>query len=143
MAARPNHQWVLSAMSDIPNLHDAELYAVRHDSSGDTVQCVFSTPEGVDAVLLLGGVTKFRCTDFGLQNVVLELVGTPWQELDPEKLRSYVSWLSGTTDGEQLAEPEEIGLIVREVLEGKAHCVFLIPSWGCQLGAITAKVEWQ
>lgn len=116
-------------MSDIPNLHDAELYAVRHDSNGDTVQCVFSTPAGGNAVLLLRGVTKFRCTDFGLQNVVLELVGTPWQELNAEKLRAYVSWLSGTTDGEQLAKPEETELIVREVLEGRAHCVFLIPSW--------------
>ena len=130
-------------MTDLHSLHDAELYAMRHDLSDDTVECVFSTTEGRDAVLLMSGVTRFRCTDFGLQNVVLELVGTPWQDMHPEKLRSYVSWLSATTDGEQLTMPEEIELIVRDVLEGRSHCVFLIPSWGCQLGAIAAKVGWK
>jgi hypothetical protein len=130
-------------MSNIPNLHDAELYALRHDSNVGTVQCVFRTGEGQDAVLLLSGVAKFRCTDFGLQNVVLELVSTAWQEVDPEDLRSYVGWLSATTDGEQLAKPEEIALTVQDVLEGRSHCVFLIPSWGSQLGAIAARVEWQ
>lgn len=130
-------------MNSIPNLHDAELYALRHDSNAGTVQCVFRTGDGQDAVLLLSGVTKFRCTDFGLQNVVLELVGTAWQEVAPEDLRSYVGWLSTTTEGEQLAKPEEIELTVRDVLEGRLQCVFMIPSWGSQLGAIAAKVEWQ
>lgn len=130
-------------MTDLHSLHDAELYALRHDLSDDAVECVFRTTEGRDAVLLMSGVTRFRCTDFGLQNVVLELVGAPWQDMHPEKLRSYVSWLSTTTDGEQLTMPEEIELIVRDVLEGRSHRVFLIPSWGCQLGAIASKVEWK
>ena len=130
-------------MSEISDLHDAELYALRHDVDAGTVQCVFRTAEGRDSVLLLSGITQFRCTDFGLQNVVLELVGTPWQALELEELRSYVSWLSSTTDGEQVANPDAIEQSVQGVLEGKAHCVFLIPSWGAQLGAIAAKVEWR
>ena len=130
-------------MSNIPNLHDAELYALRHDSSAGTVQCMFRTGDGRDVVLLLSGVIKFRCTDFGLQNVALELVSTAWQEVDPEDLRSYVGWLSATTDGEQLAKPEEVELTVQDILGGGLHCVFLIPSWGSQLGAIATKVEWR
>lgn len=130
-------------MSEIPDLHDAELYALRHDMDAGTVQCMFRTAESRDSVLLLSGITQFRCTDFGLQNVVLELVGTPWQAVELAELRSYVGWLFSTTDGDQLAKPDAIEQTAQEVAEGKAHCVFLIPSWGAQLGAIAAKVEWE
>lgn len=130
-------------MNSIPDMHDAELYALCHDLSIGSVRCLFRTSEGQEAVLLLSGVSKFRCTDFGLQNVVLELVSTAWQEVAPENLHSYVSWLSVTAEGEQLASAEDIELTVRNVLEGSAHCVFLIPSWGSQLGAIVKKVELQ
>lgn len=130
-------------MSKIIDVHDAELYALRHDASAGTVQCVFRSAEGQEAVLLLSGISKFRCTDFGLQNVVLELVSTAWQEVSPDDLRSYVAWLFTTADGEQLAKADELELVVQDVVERRSQCLFLIPSWGAQLGAIAARIEWQ
>lgn len=128
-------------MKTFADLHDAELYGLRHDADGQTVECVFRTADGQDAVLLLSGVTKFRCTDFGLQNVVLELVSTAWQEVGLDDLRSHISWLSSTADDEQLVGADELEATVREVVAGKLQCVFLVPSWGAQLGATAAKVE--
>lgn len=128
-------------MKTLTDLHDAELYALRHEADGKTVECVFRTSEGEDAVLLLNGVTRFRCTDFGLQNVALELVSTVSQEVGLDDLRSYIAWLSSTADGEQLVDANEIDAIVQSVATGKLHCVFLIPSWGAQLGATAANVQ--
>ena len=130
-------------MKITPNLHDAELYALRHDANSGTVESVFRTVAGEDAALLLSGVTRFRCTDFGLQNVVFELMSTAWQQISFEDLHSYVIWLYTTADGEQLVSAEKIEQIVQDVMQGKLQCVFLIPSWGAQLGAIAAEMKWQ
>lgn len=128
-------------MRTVPDLHDAELYGLRHDAGAQAVQCVFRTAEGKDTVLLLRGVTKFRCTDFGLQNVVLELVCTAWQAISLDDLRRQISWLLSTSDGEQLASAAELEVVVQEVLAGRLQCVFLIPSWGAQIVATAAQVE--
>ena len=128
-------------MKTTSDLHDAELYCLRHDAAGEIVQCMFRTSEQQDAVLLLSGVTMFRCADFGLQNVVLELVSTAWQDVGLDVLRSQISWLSSTADGEQLSSADELEAVVQEIAVGRLQCVFLVPSWGAQLCATANKVE--
>lgn len=128
-------------MNAINDLHDAELYALRHDVTAQSVQCLFRTVEGQDVALELSGVIKFRCSDFGLQNVVLELSSTAWQKIGLEDLRSQIAWLCSTADGERLVSVDELKVIQEDVVSGRLQCVFLVPSWGAQLAAISSKVE--
>lgn len=130
-------------MISFADLRGAELYALRKDSFAKTVHCAFRIADGSDAVLLLSGVTQLRCTDFGTKNVVFELVGTPWEKLDPLSLLAYVNWFFGATESEHLVKPEEFESVMRDLLEGRSHGVFLIPSLGGQLGAVATKVELQ
>lgn len=135
-----------STMSEesICSLHDAELCALSQDAEAGNLQCVFRTVDGRCVTLLLGGVTKFRCTDFGMQNVVFQLVvSDSTHTINPQDVHTYVTWMSATAEGEQLAQPREIQVSIDQVLSGRSRCVFLIPSWGAQLGAIAATVEWQ
>jgi hypothetical protein len=134
---------MLKTMNSIPDLHDAELYAMHHDASAGTIQCFFRTEDSKEIEVILTGVTKFRCTDFGLQNVVLICVSTAWQEITTEELRSYIAWVSTTVDGEQLAKLDQIELVLQNVLNGSLHCIFVLPSWGAQMGAVAEKVEWR
>jgi hypothetical protein len=128
----------------IPHLHDAELLAICHDPASGKIECTFRKVDAHDVTLSLTGIEKFRCSDFGLQNVVLELVvagGT--QQLKPEELRAHIRWISGTSDGEVLATSSEIDCAVQNVLDGKWLLVFLIPSWGAQLGALVNGLNWR
>jgi hypothetical protein len=130
-------------MSNIPNMHDAELHALHHDPITETIQCTFRTAENQQIALVLSGVKKFRCTDFGLQNVVLDLLSTAWQKSDTIDLQSHVSWLSMNEAGDQLANPEEIEQTIQSIVSGKLQALFLIPSWGSQLGAVASAVQWK
>lgn len=128
----------------IPDLHDAELYAVRHDTESCTVECVFRKVDGHDLTLTLTGIERFRCSDFGLQNVVLELIvidmtGRPTQD----ELRRHLQWISATSDGESLLSAQEIESSVQSVLDGKYVLVTLIPSWGAQICALAKGIDWK
>jgi hypothetical protein len=132
-----------SNTTPMPELHDAELYAVRHDPWSSTVECIFRTVDGHDLTLLLTDVEKFRCSDFGLQNVVLELtVIDSAQRPMQDELRGRLEWMSGTSDGESLSSEQEVEAAVQHVLNGKYVLVSLVPSWGAQVCALAKGVVW-
>jgi hypothetical protein len=127
----------------IPDLHDAALFAIRHDATAKTLECVFLKPTGQHSTLVLDEVKQFRCTDFGMQNVVLRLVvhGAN-RTLSEDELRSHISWISATTDGEQLTSPAEIDDVIKRVAANELVLIVLVPSWGAELAATARKVSW-
>lgn len=127
----------------VPELHDAELTGMRHDGKNGTVELVFCKPGGQCCSILLNGIVQFRCTDFGLQNVVFELIVNGANEtLSEDQIRSHVTWLSTTDSREQLASPAEIEAIVKLVLMDELSLVVLMPSWGAQVVATSKDVSW-
>jgi hypothetical protein len=127
-----------------PELHDAELSGIRHDAAAKTVECVFRRPGGQYSTLVLEEIEQFRCTDFGRQNVVLQLIVHGVNEtLLEDELRSHVAWMSATADGEQLANPAEIDAVVKRVLSGVLLLIVLVPSWGAQLTATANRISWR
>lgn len=127
-----------------PDLHDAELYAVRHDAASSTVECVFRKVDGADLTLLLTGVERFRCSDFGLQNVVLELIVVDATQRPRQgDLRAHLQWIASTSDRENLLSAQEIDTAIQNVLDGKCILVSLIPSWGAQICALAQSVDWR
>lgn len=128
----------------LPELHDAELYAVRHEVASNAVECIFRKADGYDLTVSLAGVERFRCTDFGLQNVVLELIVIDATDRSKEgELRGHLQWISATSDGENLAKAQEIETAVQNVLDGKYILVSLIPSWGAQICALAKGLDWK
>lgn len=127
----------------IPELHDAELTGMRHDAKGETIELVFRKPDGQCSSILLNGIVQFRCTDFGLQNVVFELIVNGVNEtLSEDEIRSHVIWMSITDSREQLANPVEIEAIVKLVSMDKLLLIVLMPSWGAQVVATTKDISW-
>lgn len=125
-------------------LHDAELYAVRHDATSGTVECIFRKVDGFDLTLSLTGIERFRCSDFGLQNVVLELIVIDTtRRATQEEVRGHLQWISTTSDGENLSSAKEIETAVQNVLDGKYVLVSLTPSWGAQMCALAKGVDWK
>lgn len=127
-------------MTDTFSFHDAEMYSLYHDVLAQTVECMFRNVEGEQVILCLEKVSGFRCTDFGLQNVALDLLSTTWQPISEDDLQGYVSWMRSTSDGEKLESAEAVKATVQDVLSGRRHFVFLIPSWGAQFAAIAEAV---
>jgi hypothetical protein len=128
----------------IPDLHDAELYAVRHDTASCTVECVLRKVDGHDLTLTLTGIERFRCSDFGLQNVVLELIVIDTtRRPTQDEIRGHLQWISATSDGESLLGAKEIETAVQNVLDGKYVLVSMTPSWGAQMCALAKGVDWK
>ncbi|WP_162572210.1 hypothetical protein [Variovorax sp. PBL-H6] len=128
----------------IPDLHDAELYAVRHDTSSGTVECVVRKVDGHDPTLTLTGIERFRCSDFGLQNVVLELIVIDTTRRPTQhELRGHLQWISATFDGESLLSAQETEAAVQNMLDGRYVLVSLIPSWGAQIRALAQSIDWE
>ncbi len=126
------------------HLHDAELFAIRNDPGSSEVEFVFRKVDGCDSTLLLTGVQRFRCSDFGLQNVVLQLVVfDPKQQPTLDEIRQHVQWISTTSDGERVSTELEIETAAQDVLEGRVVLVRLIPSWGAQAGALAKSIGWK
>jgi hypothetical protein len=134
----------MSKISVPVDLHDAELHALHHDSKFDVLECAFRTSSGDEVVLALQGATRFRCTDFGRQNVVLELiVVSSAEDMSREMLFSNLKWMASTSEDELLSSRQEIDEEVNQVLKGAKCCVILIPSWGARLIALASGVEWR
>ncbi len=128
----------------IPDLHDAELYAIRHNTESCTVECVFRKVDGHDLTLTLTGIERFRCSDFGLQNVVLELIVIDTtRRPTQDELRGHLQWISATSDGGSLLSAQEVEAAVQNVLDGKYVLVSLIPSWGAQVRALAKGIDWK
>jgi hypothetical protein len=124
-------------------LHDAELFAIRHDGTAKTLECVFRQPTGKQSTLVLDAVEQLRCTDFGMQNVVLQLiVHGANQTLSKDELRSHISWMSETSDGAQLKSPAQIDKILNRVVANDLVLIVLIPSWGAELTATASSISW-
>lgn len=131
-----------SQMKKFNDFHDAELHCLQHDLGSNTVQCSFRTPEGRNVTLIMRGVTNFRCTDFGLQNVAFELICTASQEVAKEDICKYAKWITSSTEADKLVAPKDLESEIDAILKNEKHCIFLIPSWGAQFGAIATKVEY-
>jgi hypothetical protein len=127
----------------LSDLHDAELRGVHHDPSKQTIECSFANEDGSFAKMILSGVERFRFTDFGVQNVVLRmLVADSIHHLTEADIRGHISWISSTSDGEQLRAQDDIDSDVRRVLAGNAMLMILVPSWGAQFAAIALDAAW-
>lgn len=137
-----NYKAKSSGMS-APELHDAELIGIRHDEKDGTVELAFRKPDGQSAKILLIGVVQFRCTDFGLQNVVFQLVVTGANEaVSGDEIRSHVAWMSTADNKEELASGAEIEAVVKLVKTDKLLLVVLTPSWGAQVVATAKDIFW-
>jgi hypothetical protein len=122
-----------------PELHDAQLNGVLRDALAQTVDLVFMKADGQYVTVVLSEVAQFRCTDFGLQNVVFQFIVQDVNEtLTESEIKSKVTWMFTNDSGELLANATEIEAVVRLVMTGKILLIVLTPSWGAQLVA-TAK----
>lgn len=120
----------------VPELHDAELISLRYEEKTKTIELVFIGADAQYATLILNEVRQFRCTDFGLQNVVFELVIHGVNEVLTENaIRSNVVWMFTNDSREQLANSAEIEAVVQLVLEKRILLIVMTPSWGAQIVA--------
>lgn len=119
-----------------PELHDAQLNGVRRDEATQTVELVFLKADGQYLTVVLSEVSQFRCTDFGLQNVVFQFIVQGANEsLTESEIKFKVVWMLTNDSNELLANDSEIDTIVRLVMGGEILLVVLTPSWGAQLVA--------
>lgn len=125
----------------IPELHDAELIDMCHDSKSKTIELRFIGTDGQHVNFILSGIKQFRCTDFGLQNVVFQLVVHGINEvLTESEINSNLVWMFTNDSREILATTAEIDSIVELVMTKKNLMVVLTPSCGAQLVAITDSI---
>ncbi len=122
----------------IPELHDAELIEMRHDSKSKTMELRFLDAGEQPVDLTLSQIKQFRCTDFGLQNVVFQFVVHGVNEaLTESEINSNLTWMYTNDSREILATTEEIDSIVELVMKREVLMVVLTPSFGAQFVAIT------
>jgi hypothetical protein len=122
----------------IPELHDAELIDMRHDSESKTIELRFLGVDKQYVAFTLSGIEQFRCTDFGLQNVVFQLAVHGVNEvLTESEINSNLAWMFTNNSGEKLATDAEIESIGKLVMSEKILIVVLTPSCGAQLVAVT------
>ena len=127
----------------IPQLHDAELVGLNRDGPAGAIECSFRCPvDGKVATLRLLGVQSFRCTDFGLQNVVLETVIISGEGSDVRELERHLRWIATTSDNEFLTNSDQLARTLQAIESGRLVLVVIIPSWGAQLAAVARNVEW-
>jgi len=132
----------MSKLNDLVcKFHDANLYAIHSEIDAKIIRCNFFICDGKKVSLTMRGVDEFRCDDFGLQNIVWDIVSTVWGRITEEDLKSYIEWIFRDSEWEERMIKKNVDLTLKKIISNELHCIFLIPSCGAQLAAIAQEIE--
>jgi hypothetical protein len=122
-------------------LHDAEIVGLRMDRPRASFTCELLMPDGQRIDLRMSGVTGLRCTDFGLQNVVLDVSGSVLWPADAELLRTEIAWILHGHERQVTGPDNAVEQALARVISGAQHCIAFIPSWGARIGVLADRVD--
>ena len=114
-------------------LHDSELVSLSIDRNRATVRLGFRMEDDSLRTAEFQGLRAFRCEDLIKQNVVSRVWQSSLGEIDHERVKYWLTWITSFSDGSSWRNAQEEQKWFDECIKGILNLVVIEPSVGVQI----------